>query len=161
MPFAYNPKYWLSTTNRHEWGCEMGSNWVMLSSYGSMRDQNQIGSIWSLSNYFPKGVSESRTYLNKFKIFDNFRPCCTNSKSPSRLFFGLWWFMDGVKLFWSWVFFSICDSPGSNCEALRLGVHLILFYFGRISLLTPETFGLFGWWREGGGDFFAFQFFFK
>ena len=32
---------------------------------------------------------------------------------------------------------------GSKCEALRLGVHLILLYFIRISLLYPKTFFLF------------------
>ena len=45
--------------------------------------------------------------------------------------------------------------PGSKCEALRVGVHLILLYFIRISLLTPETFFLFGrvagGWLKGGG----------
>ena len=43
--------------------------------------------------------------------------------------------------------------PGSKSEALRLGVHLILLYFIRISLLTPETFFYFdgGWWVVGGG----------
>ena len=38
---------------------------------------------------------------------------------------------------------------GSKCKALRLGVHLILLYFIRISFLTPETFVLFGWWVVG------------
>ena len=33
--------------------------------------------------------------------------------------------------------------PGSECEALRLGVHLILLYFIRISPLYPKTFFLF------------------
>ena len=35
--------------------------------------------------------------------------------------------------------------PWSECEALRLGVHLILLYFIRISLLYPESFFLFCW----------------
>ena len=33
---------------------------------------------------------------------------------------------------------SSCFPPGSKCEALRLGVHLILLYFISISLLTPK-----------------------
>ena len=38
-------------------------------------------------------------------------------------------------------------------EAFPLGVHLILLYFIRISLLTPETFFYLdgGWWMVGGG----------
>ena len=36
--------------------------------------------------------------------------------------------------------------PGSKSEALRLGVHLILLYFIRISLLYPKTF----FYLEGG-----------
>ena len=53
--------------------------------------------------------------------------------------------------------------PGSKCEALRLGVYLILLYFIRISLSTPKTFFLFGWWKVEGGrwtgsDFFGLQF---
>ena len=42
---------------------------------------------------------------------------------------------------------SLCNNyfhPGRKCEAFRLGVHLILLYFIRISLLTPKTFVLFG-----------------
>ena len=31
-------------------------------------------------------------------------------------------------------------GPGSKSEALQLGVHLILLYFIRISLLSAETF---------------------
>ena len=34
----------------------------------------------------------------------------------------------------------LCYPPGSKCEALRLGVHLILLYFIRISLLTRRFF---------------------
>ena len=41
--------------------------------------------------------------------------------------------------------------PGSKCEALQLGVHLILLYFIRILLSIPEIFILFGWWMVGGG----------
>ena len=47
--------------------------------------------------------------------------------------------------------------PGSKSVALQLGVHLILLYFIRISLLSAETFFLFwlmvggGWWVVGGG----------
>ena len=55
--------------------------------------------------------------------------------------------MDVVKLFCARVFFSICYSHGSNCEALRLRVHLILFYFGRISPLNPEILV----YLDGGG----------
>ena len=40
--------------------------------------------------------------------------------------------------------------PGSKCEALRLGVHLILLYFIKIGILSAETFFLF-WWMVGGG----------
>ena len=42
--------------------------------------------------------------------------------------------------------------PGSKSEALPLGVQLILFYFIRISILTPETFFPLrgGGWRVGG-----------
>ena len=36
-----------------------------------------------------------------------------------------------------------CDPAGSKCEALRLGVHLILLYFIRILLLTPKIIFLF------------------
>ena len=36
--------------------------------------------------------------------------------------------------------------PGSKCEALRLGVHLILLYFIRILVLGTEIIFLFGWW---------------
>ena len=40
--------------------------------------------------------------------------------------------------------------PGSKCEALRLGVHLLLLYFIRISLLNAETFFYFdGGWLVG------------
>ena len=43
--------------------------------------------------------------------------------------------------------------PGSKSVALQLGVHLILLYFIRISLLSAETFFLFGgWWMVGGGQ---------
>ena len=47
--------------------------------------------------------------------------------------------------------------------ALQLGVHLILLYFIRISLLSAETFFLFGgWWMVDGGwlvgdDFLVLQ----
>ena len=41
--------------------------------------------------------------------------------------------------------------PGSKSEALQLGVHLILLYFIRISLLSAETFFLFWWSVVGGG----------
>ena len=52
--------------------------------------------------------------------------------------------------------------PGSKSEALRLGVHLILLYFIRISLSTPKTFfylvvGL--GWAVGGGGCPTFLFF--
>ena len=40
--------------------------------------------------------------------------------------------------------------PGSKCEALQLGVHLILLYFIRISLLSAETFFFNGWWMVDG-----------
>ena len=46
--------------------------------------------------------------------------------------------------------------PGSKCEALRLGVHLILLYFIRISLLYPKIFVLFGRWVVGGVPLFWF-----
>ena len=36
-------------------------------------------------------------------------------------------------------------------EAFPLGVHLILFIFIMILLLTPETFFLLGWWEVGCG----------
>ena len=36
--------------------------------------------------------------------------------------------------------------PGSKCEALRLGVHLILLYFIRILVVGTEIIFLFGWW---------------
>ena len=36
--------------------------------------------------------------------------------------------------------FQINYPPGSKSEALQLGVHLILLYFIRISLLSAETF---------------------
>ena len=45
--------------------------------------------------------------------------------------------------------------------ALQLGVHLILLYFIRISLLSAETFFLFcwmvdgGWWMVGGWPLFG------
>ena len=46
--------------------------------------------------------------------------------------------------------------PGSKCKALRLGVHLILLYFIRISLLTPKIFVLFsGRWGVGGVQLFC------
>ena len=38
---------------------------------------------------------------------------------------------------------------GSKSEALRLGVNLILSYFVRISLSTPQTFVLFLCWVMG------------
>ena len=38
--------------------------------------------------------------------------------------------------------------PGSKSEALKLGVHLILLYFIRTSLLSAETFFYF----DGGVD---------
>ena len=41
-------------------------------------------------------------------------------------------------------FNSIIYPPGSKSEALRLGVHLILLYFIRISLLSAEIIFLFG-----------------
>ena len=47
----------------------------------------------------------------------------------------------------SYVFFP----PGSKSVALQLGVHLILLYFIRISLLSAETFFLFGGWSVVGG----------
>ena len=40
---------------------------------------------------------------------------------------------------------------GSKCEALRLGVHLILLYFIMISLLYPKPFFYFGV-DVGAGD---------
>ena len=57
--------------------------------------------------------------------------------------------------------FNLFYPPGSKCKALRLGVHLILLYFIRISLSTPETFFLFGWWKVEGGwcpTFLVFNF---
>ena len=48
---------------------------------------------------------------------------------------------------WSWKILSN-HPPGSKSEALRLGVHLILLYFDRISILSAETFFYFdGRWR--------------
>ena len=44
---------------------------------------------------------------------------------------------------YKWFYLRIYP-PGSKSEALRLGVHLILLYFIRISLLTPKTFYVFG-----------------
>ena len=43
--------------------------------------------------------------------------------------------------------------PGSKCEALRLGVHLILLYFIRIWILSAETFFYLGggWSVVDGG----------
>ena len=43
--------------------------------------------------------------------------------------------------------------PGSKSEPLRLGVHLILLCFIKISLLSAETFFYFdgGWGMVGGG----------
>ena len=35
--------------------------------------------------------------------------------------------------------------PGSKCEALRLGVHLILLYFIRILVVGTEIIFVFGW----------------
>ena len=50
--------------------------------------------------------------------------------------------------------------PGSKSVALQLGVHLILLYFIRISLLSAETFFLFGgWWMVGGWWMTTFWFF--
>ena len=51
--------------------------------------------------------------------------------------------------------------PGSKSEALQLGVHLILSYFIRISLLSAETFFYFGvgWLVVGGGWMPTFWFF--
>ena len=59
-----------------------------------------------------------------------------------------------LNVYLSHVTFSFFYPPGSKSEALRLGVHLILLYFIRISLLSAETFFLF-WcgWRT----FFVFK----
>ena len=58
-------------------------------------------------------------------------------------------------LIWcSWLA-SIYPS-GSECEALRLGVHLILLYFIRISPLYPKTFFLF-WCGCGWSTFFVLK----
>ena len=40
-------------------------------------------------------------------------------------------------------------SPWGKSEALQLGVHFILLYFIRNSLLITETFFLFCWWVVG------------
>ena len=50
--------------------------------------------------------------------------------------------------------------PGSKSEALQLGVHLILLYFIRISLLSAVTSFLF-WWSLGGGGWGTTFWFFK
>ena len=52
---------------------------------------------------------------------------------------------------------DFCFIPlGSKCEALLLGVHLILLYFISISLLIPEIFVLFsGGWAVGGVQLFV------
>ena len=45
--------------------------------------------------------------------------------------------------------------PGSKCKALRLGVHLILLSFIRISLLTPKIIFYFVGVGVGGGLFLS------
>ena len=52
---------------------------------------------------------------------------------------------------------SIIYFPGSKSEALRLGVHLILLYFIRISLSTspPRSIFFCRWWMVGGGPLFG------
>ena len=48
-----------------------------------------------------------------------------------------------------------CYPPGSKCEDLRPGVHLILLYFIRISFLTPKISVLFSLMVA---DFFGLNF---
>ena len=57
-------------------------------------------------------------------------------------------------------FGNIIYPPGSKSVALQLGVHLILLYFIRISLLCAETFFFIlmvggGWWM--GPTFWFFK----
>ena len=59
-----------------------------------------------------------------------------------------------VNVFCCRVFFDFIP-PGGMSEAFPVGVHLILLYFIRISLLTPETFFLFGGWRVEGTTHFG------
>ena len=62
------------------------------------------------------------------------------------------WTQIKFKKGFSYIFFrgpinllEIFYPPGSKSVALQLGVHLILLYFIRITLLSAETFFLF-WW---------------
>ena len=69
------------------------------------------------------------------------------------------WMCCGI--FWFHIRFhnsQILSPWEERSEAFTLGVHLILLYFIRISLSTPEIFVLF-WWVDGGwwkvGHFFC------
>ena len=64
-------------------------------------------------------------------------------------------------ILFSFFFINLCFYPGNKCEALRLGVHLILLYFIRISLSTPKTFFVIslggGGWGVAVSNFLFFK----
>ena len=46
-------------------------------------------------------------------------------------------------------YLTVLSPWEESSEAFTLGVHMILLYFIRISLLTPKIFVLFWWWVAG------------
>ena len=92
----------------------------------------------------PGGILLSRDWKNQ----EVGHPSTTKKKYKSEGEFDFW-----LELFQ--INFKGIYPPGSKCEALQLGVHLILLYFIRMSLFIAETFLYFdgGW----GHSFWPFK----
>ena len=98
------------------------------------------GKVWKTLNWLIGSPTVPPPLINMFSTFS------VNFFQQKSLFFIPWVERSEASYFY---------PPGSASEALRLGVHLILFYFIWILLSTPKTFFLFWGWGWEVSNFFV------